>query len=357
MTTIALSHGGTTTYAGVAPARRLLVGTADGVVVLERTTAREGWSVAHRALDGCHVSALVTPRPGLVVAGVFHDTVHVSRDDGETWERRGDGIAPANVYSLAAVLRGDRVRLYAGTEPAHLFVSDDLGASWRELPGLRAVPSVPRWMFPAPPHDAHVKHIVPDPGAPDVLYACIEQGALLRSRDGGTTWHELSGFDEDVHFFVIDPRDSRKLYMSGGNGCYASTDAGATWTQRTSRTHAVGGYPDTLVLWPRHPDVMFLGAAAGDPAVWRKTGHAGSQVCQSHDGGTTWVALPGFPRDMAAAVEAMTLSDADGVTSLYVGTTAGDVIASEDAGVSWRTIASGLPAIAKFGHDRALMGV
>ena len=357
MSTIALSHGGTTTFGGVAPAHRLLVGTADGVVVLERNGAPDHWDVVRRALPGCHVSALVTPRPGLVVAGVFHDTVYVSDDDGDTWEHRGAGIAPANVYSLAALPHNGAVRLYAGTEPAHLFVSDDVGASWRELPGLRAVPSVPRWMFPAPPHDAHVKHIVPDPGAADVLYACIEQGALLRTRDGGASWHELSGFDEDVHFLVLDPRDSRRMYMSGGNGCYASADAGATWTQRTSRTHAVGAYPDTLVLWPRDPEVMFLGAAAGDPAVWRKTGHAGSQVCQSRDGGLTWTALPGFPRGMAAAIEAMTLADVGGTVSLYVGTTAGDVVASEDGGASWRTIASGLPAIAKFGHDRALMGV
>ncbi len=357
MTTIALSHGGTTTYAGVAPARRLLVGTADGVIVLDRSDPRDDWRVTRRGLGGSHVSALVTPRPGLVVAGVFHDSVYVSGDDGETWQRRGDGIDPANVYSLAAVPRGDGVRLYAGTEPAHLFVSDDLGRTWRERSSLRAVPSVPRWMFPAPPHDAHVKHIVPDPATADVLYACIEQGALLRSGDGGETWHELSGFDEDVHFLVVHPADSRRLYMSGGNGCYASADAGATWTQRTTRTHAVGAYPDTLVLWPRNPDVMFVGAAEGDPAVWRKTHRAGSQVCVSRDGGRTWAALPGFPRGLAAAIEAMTLVDAGGVASLYVGTTAGEVIASEDGGSAWTTIASGLPAVAKFGHDRALMGV
>jgi hypothetical protein len=84
MSTITLSHGGTTTFGGVAPAQRLLVGTADGVVVLERNGRADRWDVVCRALPGCHVSALVTPRPGLVVAGVFHDTVYVSDDDGDT---------------------------------------------------------------------------------------------------------------------------------------------------------------------------------------------------------------------------------------------------------------------------------
>ena len=41
--------------------------------------------------------------------------------------------------------------LYAGTEPAYLFRGDDLGDTWTELPGLRAVPSVESWTFPAPP--------------------------------------------------------------------------------------------------------------------------------------------------------------------------------------------------------------
>jgi photosystem II stability/assembly factor-like uncharacterized protein len=357
MTTIALSHGGSTTYAPAAPAQRLLVGTGDGVAVLEREDARGEWRTVHHALPGRHVSAIVVPAPDLIVAGAFHDTVYASGDGGWTWERRGDGIEPAHVFSLAAVARGRGLRLYAGTEPAHLFSSDDTGATWREHPGLRAVPSVPRWMFPAPPHQAHVKHIVPDPLDPSVLYACIEQGALLRSRDGGASWEELAGVDEDVHFLVVHPRDTRRLFITGGNGCYASADGGATWEHRTTRTDPVGGYPDTLVQLPRDPDVMFMGAARGDPPVWRRTHTAQSRLCRSRDGGRTWQVLDGgFPRDEAAAVEAMSLVDCAGQVALFVGTTAGDVYASEDAGDSWRRIAAGLPPIAKFGHDRALQG-
>lgn len=356
MTTIGLSHGGTTTYASPSPSRRLLVATADGVFVLERADARGEWKTVHHALPGRHVSAIITPAPDLVVAGAFHDTVYVSRDGGETWEGRGSGIEPANVYSLAAVESHGRCRLYAGTEPAHVFWSDDLGGRWTELPGLRAVPSVPRWMFPAPPHDAHVKHIVPDPRDRTVLYACIEQGALLRSRDAGGSWEELHGVDEDVHFLVIDPRDPARLYITGGNGCYATSDGGVSWEHRTSRHDPVGAYPDTLVLLPRDPDVMFMGAAGTDPVVWRKTHRAEARVCRSGDGGRTWEVLAGFPR-ATAAIEAMALEDCGRTVSVYVGTTAGDVYASEDRGESWARIASGLPPIAKYGHDRALMGL
>ncbi len=354
--TVALSHGGTTMYVSPAEAQRLLVGTADGVAILERPTGHE-WRVVGRGLPERHISALITPAPRLVVAGVFHDSLYVSHDDGETWEQRGDGLEPANVYSLAAVERAGQLRLYAGTEPAHLFVSDDLGRRWMERPALRAVPSCPRWMFPAPPHQAHVKHIVVSPQDPTTLYACIEQGALLRSRDEGTSWEELGGVDEDVHFLIVDPRDPTRLFISGGNGCYASRDGGVTWEHRTTRAHSIGAYPDALVFRPSNPDVMFLGAARTDPPTWRKTHRAEARVCRSRDAGRTWRVLDGgLSAHLDAAVEAMTIEEYGDQTALYVGTTAGDVYASADEGDSWRRIVSGLPAISKYGHDRALAG-
>ena len=92
-----------------------------------------------------------------------------------------------NVYSLAAKSVNDRVRVFAGTEPAHLFASDDFGVNWQEISSLRAVPSVPKWNFPAPPHIGHVKHINFDPDIPKTIYASVEVGGLLRSTDGAST--------------------------------------------------------------------------------------------------------------------------------------------------------------------------
>ena len=100
----------------------------------------------------------------------------------------GDGVCipPEDALNCAEV--GGQVRLYVGTQPAHLFKSDDLGETWHELESLRSVPSVPKWSFPGPPHIAHVKNITFDPRDPRTIYTSIEQGGLLRSRDEGLTW-------------------------------------------------------------------------------------------------------------------------------------------------------------------------
>ena len=54
---------------------------------------------------------------------------------------------------------------------------------WNEIPSLRAVPTVSQWSFPAPPHVAHTKFITFDPHDSKTIYACIEQGAFLKSSD------------------------------------------------------------------------------------------------------------------------------------------------------------------------------
>ena len=195
---------------------------------------------------------------------------------------RNSGLTEHDVYSLAAVRRNEGTRLYLGTEPAHIFCSDDLGRRWRELTNMRSVPSVPKWKFPVPPHIAHTKHITFAPGDPKIVYACIEVGALLRSRDAGETWEQIEGVYEDVHRLAIHPKNPNRLYVVTGHGLYVSSDGGASFEQWVARPSPIAGYPDGIVIHPRKPDLMFLGAADTGPGTWMKT--AGTFVFPSFTG-------------------------------------------------------------------------
>ncbi len=354
---ITLSHGGPTIHRSPAPSRQVLVGTIDGVACIEREPGGSGWRVGRRMLTGKHIHALlVEPESGTLFAGVNHGSIFASPDGGETWERRDKGLTETNVYSLACVRRAHGVRVYAGTEPAHLFCSDDLGQRWTELPALRAG-DTSKWAFPAPPHVAHTKHIEFHPSAPDTVFVGVEQGGLLRSTDGGETFQVIPGMDEDVHRTVIDPRDPDRMYVTTGIGTYVTADGGATWEHRTDPDHEIGGYPDLLVLHPRQPDLMFVASAEKRPGWWRKTHFAGSRLSRSTDAGKTWEVLlnRGIPDRLRTAFEAMCLEDWGASFSLFAATATGEVWCSDDGGERWAEIVTGLAPISKGDHYAAFV--
>ena len=384
---IGLSHGGTTIYSSPSRSNEVLVGTREGIAII----AREGsaWQVAHRALTDRHISAIIMePESGLTIAGAFHGSVHVSADSGRTWEPKGNGLTQTNVYSLASARVDGHARLYAGTEPAHLFVSDDLGDTWHalgirekwplpyargmalktddpgvlfagcgelglywtEVPSLRSVPSLPKWSFPAPPHIGHVKHINFEPGNPTTIYASIEVGGLLKSTDAGQSWQEFPELYEDVHRLMIHPSNSRCLYAVTGRGLYVSPEGGTTWEQWTGREDEIGGYPDGFVFCPSDPKLIFMTAAQDAPGTWRTTHFAGARISRSRDGGRSWEILHnGLP------VEAFCLEESGNSSSIFAATTSGEVFCSEDLGESWEKIISGLAPISKAGHYRNLI--
>lgn len=353
--TICLSHGGPTMYRAEQPSNRLLVGTVKGVAFLERASAKAQWRETHRALEQYHVVGLaLEPRSNTIIATMHDGGLSVSEDDGKTWERRTHGIHSNNVYCIAIACRGNKVQLYAGTEPAHLYVSADLGKNWRELANLRTVPSVPKWTFPAPPHNAHVINVSVHPHDPDIVYACIEQGGLLKSIDGGETWRELQGFNDDVHRVLIPESAPNRLILPTGYGFYVSDDAGETWKNISELIKPIG-YPDPMVINPLRDNVMFVAGGSADPYHWMQTKCADPRVARSMDGGTSWQVVDGgMPGKFNASFEAMAIEAWSGGSSIYLGNTDGEVWISDDDGNNWRCAVSEVGAVSKTIHHTIL---
>jgi photosystem II stability/assembly factor-like uncharacterized protein len=341
----------------------LLVGTVDGVFYVERSETTGGWRTAGHSLQGTHVSSLLPlPDRGLLFAGAHSGGLYVSEDDGRTWTDASRGIAPEHrhIFSLAAQERAGGPVLWAGTQPVALYRSDDLGKTWSDVPSVRSVPGSERWNFPAPPHVAHLKHVAFHAREPHTLYACIEQGALLKSVDDGTTWRELTGYVSpgdfwyhDAHRIVI-ARNPAKLYFTSGEGLYTSADAGETWTQLTTR-HDRLGYPDALFLDPRNERTLYLAGGGTSPDAWeRRPGGSGNPtILRSIDGGLTWSEWRnGLPELIPGNIEAMSMHRWPRTASLFAATTAGDVFVSEERGQEWEHAISGLPPISKVGHHK-----
>jgi photosystem II stability/assembly factor-like uncharacterized protein len=353
--TVSVSPNGKNFYESASPTNEVLVATLNGIVSLTRSGPGAEWRESRRMLEGKHAGSIaIDSRSGAIFAGAHKGGLWASFDGGSSWERRDSGMETDDVYGLNCVLAGDELRVYAGTEPAHLYVSTDLGKSWTELRALLDVPSVGKWTFPAPPHVGHVKNIVFDPRNADVIYAGVEVGGAFKSTDGGKTWRELSGYYEDVHRMMVVPTQPDHVYMSTGRALYHSTNAGDTWEEMTLPQGRIS-YPDALVIHPERSDLMFTAGSKGSPGDWRTTKDANSRIARTRDAGRTWQYLEGgLPDHIRGNVEALTMSVHPGGFDLFAGTTDGDVFFSGDEGEHWATIARSLPPVSKGGHYRNL---
>ena len=350
---ILLSPGGDTVHRTAQPETALAVATVDGVFLLERD-GTASWRVSHHALAGCFVAALTRAPGGALFAATHGVGMARSDDQGRTWRWINNGISQFDLWAARAGRWGGRDVVLAGSMPAHLFVSDDDGETWRELPALRQVASAKQWTFPPPPRLGHVKEIVINN---DELYVGIEIGALLRSRDGGASFTDLTIDPDvgecDVHRVLIDPRRPGRILIANGlMGLMRSEDNGATWRKDGKLPEM--DYPDAYVMHPDDPDLLFVSAAVGWPPHWYKLGRARGKIARSRDGGKTWQRLlGGLPDGQRALFGAMTIAaDAD-ATSIFAGDSDGQIFESRDGGDRWSVIAD-LPPVSKGDFYRAM---
>ncbi len=364
---VCLSPGGQTTTITEYASDMLFVGTLGGIFSF--TKKGDSWVLLDNLLPGKHIGALLfEPFSETVFVGIYAGAYEGAPSNGNDncplyackdpmkgpWEKRSEGIDHQNLFALDFQKLGDRVRLYAGTEPAHLFFSDDEGRSWREIPSLRSVPSREKWTFPALPHLGHVKNITSHPTRPEVLYVAVEVGGLLKSTDGGKTWHELHGIHADVHRVLVTPSNPEKIYLSGLGGICVSQDGGASWENLTSSDFRIS-YPDALLLHPRQEKLLFMAGARTNPGRWRTTHTADAGIARSRDGGRSWEVLEnGLPGQIRGNIEAMSMNVWGDGFALFAGTTDGEVFYSDDEGNHWKKIIDQLPPLSKVGHFRNL---
>jgi photosystem II stability/assembly factor-like uncharacterized protein len=363
---VCLSANGLTVSLSAEAALTLWVATIDGIIELKRDAATTPWRQTRQLLAGSHISSLLfEPTSGLLFAGShYQGGLRLSRDGGSTWSESREGLRSAHVYSLEVQYVGDKTLLYVGTEPTMIYRSEDLGGSWHSLEGILEVPDTDKWRFGPPPHLAHLKNLAFHPSQPQTLYACVEQGDLLKSTDAGATWRAITSYEaawhqfrRDMHRVVMVPSDPNKVYLSTGVGLFYSENAGETWEHLTTPDYHVG-YPDPLFLDPLNEQTLYMAGASKAPnPSWTELRSAQPGVVRSDDGGRTWRDIRrGLPNPILGNIEAMALqhSSAQG-TSLFLGTAVGEVYASPDAGEAWALVASGLPPISKGAHYRRFL--
>lgn len=260
----------------------LLAGTTDGVYRIE---GRQVGS-AERVLDAGRVLRV---RRFDGVDGVFAATktgLYRSRNGGDAWTNLG--VPREETYSVL----GANGRLYAGTHPAHLYVSTDDGESWRELDDFQELPSRDAWHTPRHRDEAHVRSLGAHPDAPDRVVAGVEVGGVHLSDDRGETWAERKdGVHDDVHHVLVAGPDH--WVASCGGGLYETDDAGETWT-RLDRGLDHTYFREAFA----HDGVLYAAAARSSPGTWRGPSGADAALFERRGGDLEPVDYPGAPEEV-----------------------------------------------------------
>jgi photosystem II stability/assembly factor-like uncharacterized protein len=300
--------------------------------------------------SGAQCVAVDPHDPGRIFAGTFDRGLWRSRDGGETWTQMGDGaqgIAQARVLSVAvspAHRPGGVSAVFAGTEPSLLYRSEDDGATWHASSQLPELPSATTWSFPPRPWTHHVRWIAPHHTDSGLLFAGIELGGVMRSRDGGETWEDRKpGSYHDSHALLTHPLAPGRVYEAAGEGVARSDDAGDTW-QPVDAGKALG-YTVGLAADPADPDLWYVSAASGPRAAYRVDGNAGAALYRKR-GDAPWQPLggegSGLPHPMPRMAIAL-LTFPDRPNTLLAGLVNGELHLSDDAGESWRALDAQLP--------------
>lgn len=310
------------------------IGTTDDLIELSRSADQYssrslGLPVGGGIMDGVRAIHVDQADPERLFVGTNTGGVVRSLDAGTSWQAVNEGITYKNIWCITQhPATGD---LYVGTEPASVFRSSDGGDTWVDLPSLRQLPGTKQWWFPMPPHVAHVRHIGLRDDDPDDLFCAVEDGWLVRSRDGGVTWEELrDGVHCDAHSVTFKPGDPSVVFVASGDYGYRSTDGGETFVD--ARTGMDRGYMTGVVSHPDRPGAL-LAVSAHPPGAWFRPG-AGAEtaIYTSDDFGASWRRVrQGLPDDERWGTWAFAGDPAD-ADHAYLGLFDGRIWATTDGG-------------------------
>ena len=245
--------------------------------------------------------------------------------------------------------------VFAGVEDAALFRSTDGGQTWQELSGLRDHPTGEQWQPGAGGLCLHTILIHPDD--PQRMVVAISAAGTFRTDDGGETWRPINkGLrsrelpDEErevghcVHRIAMNPSRPDVLFMQKHWDVMRSDDGGESWHEVSGNLPSDFGFP--IAVHAHEPETVYVVPIKSDSE--HVPPDARLRVYRSRTGGSEWEELTeGLPQShcyVNVLRDSMAI-DALEPGGVYFGTTGGQVYASADSGDSWTAIVHDLPAV------------
>ena len=338
---------------------RLYAGTQEGLFVWKSNNG--GWDEVYQGFKEAVIDTMSGCKqyPERVYTGVAGDGVYRTEDGGAHWRRLLEG----DIRAVAVDPTDDNV-VYAGTEPIHLYRSEDRGDTWEEITGLQDLPEEVKmnWWFPRPPHLGHVRNIFVHPDDPNTIYLCLEHGGIARSFDRGKTWEDVSaGIDYlDIHVLSNLPGSTTRYYVATARGFFMSDDPADGWSR--AENGFTRDYFHDFIFLPaaREGDnpTMLIASADKSPGSWDRPEVARGAIFRSTDCAQSWHRVgEGIPEEMKEMVWALVHHPTD-TNAVYAGFgqvarghtyddadfgEGGLILLTRDRGDSWEKVNLDLP--------------
>lgn len=345
----------------------LLVGTKRGLFICT-SRDREKWQIEPTGLNNQPVFyAILDQRDSHRIFAaenteIFGSFIHYSDDFGETWQDPEQGIqfSPesgeklVNIWVIETGRTNEPGVLYAGIDPASLWMSTNHGRTWEPNAGLLYHPTRKDWNGNG---GLCLHSIVPDVANPDRMWVGISAVGCMRTDDGGQNWvfankNTRAGFlpemypefGQCIHRLIQHPTKPDVLYQQNHCGIYKSNNAGEDWQDIQQDLPSEFGFP--IALDSHHPETLFVVVEDG---MGRHNVDGQFTVYRTENAGNSWERLTnGLPGGSAVRLGVLRhgmCADTHDPCGIYVATKTGQLFASGDRGDSWNMIADFMPPI------------
>lgn len=352
--------------------KRMILGTRKGLIVFKQDIKGK-WEVSGLHFISDPISmAFVDVRNDTWWAAQDHGhwgvKLHRSVDEGSTWEeveapkypegseiKDGEPASLKYIWSIAHGGNDHPGKLFIGTEPGGLFVSNDNGDTFELVEGLWNHPSRKDQWFGGGKDNAGIHSIIVDPDDSDHIYTGISVAGVFESKDGGNTWNPMNKglsadflpdphaeIGHDPHLLVSARSDKTILWQQNHCGVFLSRDAGLNWQDVSEKTGPVG-FGFAIVVDENDAETAWVVPGVSDEI--RIAVDKALCVCHTSDGGRTWQSLrSGLPQTNVFDITYRHALDITGDT-LAFGTTTGNLYLSGNRGDSWKLLSNNLPMI------------
>jgi len=371
---------------------KVFVGTRKGGFIFSSDSTRKKWQVSDIHFKSWNVMHMrLDPRDRRLHAAVDHvvygPTTHYSDDFGKNWTqakqvpalaRPSKSGRPAStpeeafqsesgvsfketpetmirVWNITPGRESEPDVLYAGAQPASLFISTDRGETWNLNESLYDHPHRGNWNPGAGGLCLHT--ILLDPSNPDRMYIAVSAAGCYRSDDRGQTWSPYNKnvradfmpdifpeYGQCVHKMTFHPSNPGVLFQQNHCGVYRSDNHGEDWIDiGDGKLPSRFGFP--VAVHPTQPRTVYVVLEQSDQ--YRMSVDGKFSVWRSRDAGENWERLSnGLPEKAHLVVlrESMA-TDSFEDAGIYIGTNTGQLFYSRDSGDNWELLADFLPPI------------